>query len=329
MRRFGPGQPSRTSIVVAALRAFGAREPDPAVRNPDFLAEKIIGPAELALIEEHPISRALKDDYQRGRRIREIAGMSNLLLIRTQFIDERMKGAVENGVTQVVILGAGFDTRAYRFQDLLHDKRVFEVDYRSTQQLKKRRVEEVIGTIPAHLRFVEIDFKTDALREVLQTAGYDQVQKTFFIWEGVSMYLSEQAVRETLHTIASFSAPGSSLVMDFAGRAIIEMLDKLPSLAQHNYTTHWGEPWIFGLPDGREREFFRECGLHLMETLTFFGRDAAKRYLTRSDGTRLGSIRGGRPRNRPLYTSIRVLWMLFTRRSKWYALATLRVFALK
>jgi methyltransferase (TIGR00027 family) len=327
--RFGPGQPSRTSIVVAALRAFGAREPDPAVRNPDFLAEKIISPAELALIREHPICQALQEDYPKGRRSREVAGMSNLLLIRTRYIDEAMKRALENGATQLVTLGAGFDTRAYRFADLLHSKRVFEVDYRSTQQLKKRRVAESIGSIPAHVRFVEIDFKTDTLRETLQNARYDPAQKTFFIWEGVSMYLSEEAVRATLHTIASFSAPGSSLVMDFAGRAIIEMFEMLPHLAQHNYTTHWGEPWIFGLPDGHEREFFRECGLDVTEILTYFGRDAAKRYLTRSDGARIGSVRGARPRKRPLYTAMRVLWMFFTRRSKWYALATLRVLDLK
>src|SRR5919198_44744 len=112
---FGPGQPSRTSIVVAALRAFGAREPDPAVRNPDWLAERLIGPDDLQLIREHPISQALRDDYHKGRENREVAGMSNLMLVRTRFIDDRMKRALDEGATQVVILGAGFDTRAYRF----------------------------------------------------------------------------------------------------------------------------------------------------------------------------------------------------------------------
>src|SRR5712671_5876510 len=135
-----PGQPSRTSIVVATLRAFGAREPDPSVRNPDSLAERIISPAELQLISEHPISRALQEDYQKGRRNKEVAGMSNLMLIRTKFVDEHLQQALAAGATQLVILGAGFDTRAYRFADLLKDKRVFEVDYRSTQQLKKARL---------------------------------------------------------------------------------------------------------------------------------------------------------------------------------------------
>ena len=322
---FGPDQPSRTSIVVAALRAFGARDSDPSVRNPDSLAERLLTSDDLALIAQHPISAAVKDDYQKGRQNREVSGMSNLMLIRTRFVDEQLKRAVENGVTQVVILGAGFDTRAYRFAELLQGKRVFEVDYHSTQHLKKQRLKEAFGSIPDHVRFAEIDFKRDTLQDVLRKAGYVPTEKTFFIWEGVSMYLSDQAVRETLRTIAGFSAPGSSLVMDFAGRAMIDTLQKFPNLSQHNYTTHWGEPWVFGLPDGREREFFSECGLDLRETLTFFGREATKRYLTRADGARLGAVRGGPPRRRAVSTTIRLLWMFLTRRSKWYALAVLAV----
>jgi methyltransferase (TIGR00027 family) len=322
---FGPGQPSRTSIVVAALRAFGAREPDAAVRNPDWLAERLISPAELDRIPEHPISKALREDYKKGRLNQEVAGMSNLMLIRTRFIDEQMQRGLENGARQVVILGAGFDTRAYRFEELLKDKGVFEVDYRSTQEIKKQRLAASSIAVSPQVRFAEIDFKKHSLHQVLLNAGYQASEKTFFIWEGVSMYLSENAVRETLRSISSHSAAGSSLVMDFAGHAMIEMLQKLPELSQHNYTTHWGEPWTFGLPDGRESEFFRECGFEVREIMPVFGFEARKRYLTRSDGTRFGSVRGGVPRRRKLSTIARALWMFATRRSKWYAVASVNV----
>jgi methyltransferase (TIGR00027 family) len=321
--KFGPGQPSRTSIVVAALRAFGAREPDGSVRNPDWLAERLITSEDLELIAQHPISRALRDNYQKGRQNMEVAGMSNLMLVRTRFVDEQFQRAMEEGADQVVILGAGFDTRAYRFADVLRDKPVFEVDYRSTQELKKRRLASALETVPSFVHFTEIDFKVDSLKDVLARAGYRADKKTFFIWEGVSFYLSENAVRATLGTIASYSAPGSTLVMDFAGRAMIEMLEKLPELSQHNYTTNWGEPWIFGVPDGKEREFFAECGLAVREIFSLFSRDAVQRYLTRSDGTKLGSIRGGRPSRRAFTTALRAIWMFSTRRSKWYALAVL------
>src|SRR5215470_13009107 len=101
---FGPGQPSRTSIVVAALRAFGSREPDSSVRNPDSLAPRMLTPEELLLIREHPIAAALGQDYQEARKIREVAGMSNLLLVRTRYIDDRLQRAIAGGPAQVVIL---------------------------------------------------------------------------------------------------------------------------------------------------------------------------------------------------------------------------------
>src|SRR5262249_30716469 len=156
---FGPGQPSRTSIVVAALRAFGAREPDPAVRNPDSLAERLISSTELQLITEHPISQALHEDYAKARQSPETAGMSNLMLIRTRYIDDHLEAALVNGAAQVVILGAGFDTRVYRFAELLRGKKAFELDYRSTQEFKIRRLTEAAIPVPSHVRFAEIDFQ--------------------------------------------------------------------------------------------------------------------------------------------------------------------------
>jgi methyltransferase (TIGR00027 family) len=320
---FGPGQPSRTSITVAALRAFGAREPDPAVRNPDSLAERLLGPAQLALIKDHPVVAALEQDYQEARKNREVSGMANLLLIRTRFIDDHLQRAIQNGSSQVVILGAGFDTRAYRFADLLKNKIIIEVDYQSTQEIKRQRLKEASISIPQNVRFAQIDFQREKLPDVLRTAGYKPGERTFFIWEGVSMYLSENAVRETLRTIAQTSESESSLVMDFAESSMLDLLAKFPKLPQHKYTTAWGEPWIFGLPDLRESEFFKECGLELREVLSFFGRDAVKRYLTRADGTSLGPVRGGSPQS--LWMVPRLLWMFLTRRSKWYAVGHLTV----
>ena len=128
------GLPSRTSILTAAARAFGSREPDASVRNPDWVAERLVGQAELALIADHPISTALDRDFEDAIHDPDVFGLAWLMLVRTRFIDERMERAVRGGATQVVILGAGFDTRAHRFTDLLKDVAVIEVDYGSTQE---------------------------------------------------------------------------------------------------------------------------------------------------------------------------------------------------
>src|SRR6188474_3057889 len=115
------GLPSRTSILTAAARALGSREPDPSVRNPDWLADRLIGPAELKLIEEHPIGTALDRDIRDAMNDLDVFGFVWLMLVRTRFIDEMFDRAVRSGAKQVVILGAGFDTRAHRFSELLRD----------------------------------------------------------------------------------------------------------------------------------------------------------------------------------------------------------------
>src|SRR5690349_23379072 len=114
---------SRTSIYVAAGRAIGAREPDPTVRNPDDLAERLLGdPA--ALDVDHPAVRALSLSYDDAMELPEVVNIVRLMMIRTRFIDAALERAVAGGITQLVILGAGFDSHAYRFRTLLERVRV-------------------------------------------------------------------------------------------------------------------------------------------------------------------------------------------------------------
>src|SRR6266849_850886 len=109
------GLPSRTSILTAAARAFGSREPDVSVRNPDWVADRLIGAAELALIADHPISKSFDRNFQDAISDPDVFGFTWLMLLRTRFIDELMERAVRSGAKQLVILDAGFDTRAHRF----------------------------------------------------------------------------------------------------------------------------------------------------------------------------------------------------------------------
>ena len=284
---------SKTSLYVAAGRAVGAREPDEAVRNPDYLAERLLGPEERALVADQPVVQALDQDYADLRENREAVGSVAMMIIRTRYIEERLSASIRDGVRQVVILGAGFDTRAYRLTELLRGARIFEVDQPSTQEYKKRRIRETGIDIPANLTYVPIDFRHDRLSEVLAAAGYDSRQRTFFIWEGVTMYLPEITVEETLRWVAA-QAPGSSIVFDFVGAGVIRFMasisvDALPEAArkavERLQRLEAGEPWIFGIPDTGEVEFLGKCGLELRELLPIGGEESLKRYLTRSDGS--------------------------------------------
>jgi methyltransferase (TIGR00027 family) len=287
---------SRTSIYVAAGRAVGAREPDSSARNPDYLAEKLLGdPSKLDV--DHPAVRALSLRYDEAMKDIEVANTVRMMTIRTRFIDEALERAILDGATQVVILGAGFDSHAYRCQELLGSVRVFEVDRPATQAVKKQRVNEVLGGPPANLTYVAIDFQHEDLPHGLTRHGYDSAQRPFFILEGVTMYLPEEAVRSTLRFVAAHPA-GSAIVFDFVYRAMIDMIAQIdmanvPAVAkpfvERFLKLTRDEPWVFGLPVGGEREFLRDFGLELREAFTIGGEESLERYLTKADGTQLGA----------------------------------------
>lgn len=289
---------SRTAAYVAAGRALGAREPDAAARNPDYLAEKLLGDtARLDL--DHPAVRALSLTYDEAMRDLEVVGLVRLMTVRTRFIDEAFERAIAEGASQAVILGAGFDSHAYRYAELLQARRVrvFEVDRPATQAFKRARVDEVLGGPPANLTYVPIDFRQEDLREAMVRRGYDPSQRTFFILEGVTMYLPEADVLRTLRFIAAHP-PGSGVVFDFVARALVDMLARLdiatvPPIAKPFVERFLNlvrdEPWLFGFPSGGEREYLADLGLELREALTIGGEESVKRYLTRADGTQVGA----------------------------------------
>lgn len=282
------GLPSRTSILTAAARAFGSREPDVSVRNPDWVADRLIGPAELALIDEHPIGKALSRDFQEAIYDPDIFGFAWLMLVRTRFIDERMERAIRGGATQLVILGAGFDTRAHRFTELLKETLVIEIDYAATQEYKKRRVEAALAGAPDNVIYAPIDFARENLGEVLRRAGFQPGRKTYYICEGVSMYVPEEGMKQTLRSIASESAPGSAVLIEYLNRGGLEVLEKYPVGMVKNAIS-WGEPFVFGVPDGQDREFFLETGLELGETLKVGSPESIRRYAMRQDGSFYGA----------------------------------------
>jgi methyltransferase (TIGR00027 family) len=281
---------------VAAGRAIGAHEPDPTVRNPDDLAERLLGDAAVFGVD-HPTVRALGKPYDDAIADPEVVNTVRMMMIRTRFVDAALERAVAGGATQVVILGAGFDTHAYRCRELLKNVRVFEVDRPSTQALKRERVLAALGSAPPNLTYVSIDFQHDDLGDVLARHGHDPTQRTFFIMEGVTMYVPEEGVRRTLQFVGRHPA-GSSIVFDFVPKAMIDMIaaidmDKVPASARA-YVQRFldlikDEPWVFGIPLGAVGEFLGEFGLDAREVMAIGGPESVARYLTKADGTQVGA----------------------------------------
>jgi len=252
-----PGLPSKTAVYVAAARAVGSKDPDPQLRNPDYLAIKFLGPRERAVLPDLPMN-ALDLDFDRAMKQLGPHLPVAVMTYRTKRFDAALLDALQNGARQVVVLGAGFDSRAYRFQSQLGDVRVMEVDYGPTQAYKKRRLGEILEVIPPNVSFVPMDFTKDNLLDQLRKAGYSEQQNTFFLWEGVTYYLPESAVKDTLHFVRDHSASGSRIAFDYFGASN-------PSVnnPRHVYA-RWGEPVIFGFPNDSAHEYVQQEGLGVL-----------------------------------------------------------------
>jgi methyltransferase (TIGR00027 family) len=182
---------SRTAAYTCFSRACATREKDPLFRGPDTLAEVILPPVPRFMLEYAPLRKFLM-------RKMFPAGIYEYVCARTKLMDAAFLEALEARFVQIVLLGAGFDTRALRFSEHNHCTKIFELDAPTTQVprleiFRKRRL-----TIPPELIFASIYFDREDVFEVLTRAGYQDGQKTLFLWEGVSMYLSAQALDDTL-----------------------------------------------------------------------------------------------------------------------------------
>ena len=138
---------------------------------------------------------------------------ADMMALRTAAIDSAVRDAIAAGATQVVILGAGYDGRAWRMSEMTGVK-VFEVDHPATQRDKQARLAALPAAI-GDVAFVAVNFERDSIGAALQRAGHDAAAPTCWIWEGVVMYLTRDAMRATLADVAGRSAPGSTLIVNY------------------------------------------------------------------------------------------------------------------
>jgi methyltransferase (TIGR00027 family) len=194
------GEPSRTALGAAVHRAAHQRLERGSIFA-DPLAVRILG-----VEGEEFITRASADPSSSKLRL--------FIAVRTRFAEDALAAALSRGVGQIVVLGAGLDTFAYRGTVQEH-VRIFEVDHPATQKWKRKRLAEVAIPAPPALTFAPVDFEREALGSGLERAGFDPGQCTFFSWLGVVPYLTKPAVLATLRYIANLSA-GGEVAFDYA-----------------------------------------------------------------------------------------------------------------
>ena len=185
-------------------------------------------------------------------------GVNGFLAARDRYIDDVLQGFLKEGLQQLVILGAGYDSRAYRFD--LGKVKTFEVDHPVTQLDKLTKVQAVFGKVPDHVCYVAIDFNSQTLAERLLAFGYNPELKTLFIWQGVTMYLTAQAVDATLAFVVQQSGAGSAVVFDYIYRDVLEAAQQNEVNNMRRYRFMTGEGLTFGIPVGTISAFLMERG---------------------------------------------------------------------
>lgn len=234
------GRASKTAEQMALSRALESRKPAGERVCFDPFAERFLGAGYRALL----VARPLRDAVERAIE-RRFAGHHSYVVARTRHFDECLAAELARGPEQVVILGAGYDSRAHRFADRLGTARVFEVDHPATSAAKQAR----LRTAPVRLTYVPVDLNAQALDGALRAAGYRDGRRSAFLWEGVTPYLAPAAVDAVLRFIAG-SAPGSRVVFDYVLASFIDgtcpMHGARNELERMRRTR---EPLVFGIPE--------------------------------------------------------------------------------
>jgi methyltransferase (TIGR00027 family) len=250
---------SRTAFATAYMRAAHQLLDAPPRILEDPFAVVLIGEVAVQRIKD------TADHYQS----RERRGFRSHVVLRSRFAEDRLAAAVLRGITQYVILGAGFDTFALRQPEWAKSLKILEVDHPGTQAVKRSGLADAGLAMPQNAGFAHIDFEHESLRDGLLRYQISMEEPTFFSWLGVTMYLKEDAIDSVLRSVASFP-PESEIVLTYARPP-----GETPSpLAQR--AADVGEPWLSYFEPETIEAKLRDTGFPRVEFLS--SEDAQARY---------------------------------------------------
>jgi methyltransferase (TIGR00027 family) len=267
---------SKTAEVMALFRALETLRPPQERLFADPLAEHFLrwwGRA-LLIVARMPFARRLLE------RVVDLRwpGARTSAIARTRLIDDAVCMAMHDGVGQLVLLGAGFDTRPYRLTTVRR-ARILEVDQPATQKRKMQGIESGFGSSAANVVYVPVDFQTETVDSALRANGFDAETRSFVVWEGVTNYLSGGAVDVTLRSIARAVAPGSIMMFTYVHRGLLDGSVQFAGGAQIlERVRAAGEPWMCGFEPEELPSYLAARGWTLIDDVS------ADEYRTRYFG---------------------------------------------
>jgi len=281
-------KPSETAMFAALRRAIANKEYKNQKFGPDYLAEFFLPPHFRFFLRFKKIRENTKtklNDF--------LPGLNEYMIARTAYFDSLFVNALNNKTAQIVLLGAGYDSRAYRFANSNLGTSVFELGIAPTQDRKIECLRKARIDIPKHVTFVPIDFNRESLEDALEKVGFKSHQKTLFIWEGVSYYLNTESVNSTLEFVSKVSHHESLIAFDYTISIPEENIDEyygVKEFAQTMKEHHGNEELMFSIDEGKTGSFLEQRGLRMVDHLD--NHEIERLFLQDENGSLIDHITG-------------------------------------
>ena len=275
---------SQTAQMTCMSRASSTLEADSHYKSDDYIAPLLLPRFLRLLLRILPVRKLIT-------RVMAPKGIYEYVIARTKYLDAVFAQALAEQFDQILIFGAGFDTRALRFKNKTHNTSVFELDVPATQQAKIHQYQKRHLTVPSNLSFIAIDFDKESLPVKLEEAGFRKHQRSLFILEGLLMYLQPESVYATFQTIQDYAGRHSLIAFDYIYASVLRnegiyygesgLVKKL---------SRAGEQWHFGIEKGAIEPFLAKYDLKLVNQKDSL--ELEKAYFSDSDGAVIGKING-------------------------------------
>lgn len=275
---------SRTAQWTCMCRASSALEANSHYKSDDYIAPLLL-PGFLRLFFHFSLGRKLFTRVFAPKSIYEY------VIARTKHLDAVFTQALAERFDQILIFGAGFDTRALRFQDKKQTTRVFELDVSVTQQAKIHQYQRRHLSVPSDLVFIAIDFDKELLPVKLEEAGFRKHQRSLFILEGLLMYLQPESVNATFQTIQDFAGKHSLVTSDYIYASVLRNEGTCyGESGAAKRVSGAGEQWHFGIEKGEIEPFLAKYDFKLANQKDSL--ELEKAYFSDSEGTVIGKVNG-------------------------------------
>ena len=257
-------KPSETALFAALRRTIAYKEFHSKKFGPDDLAEYFLPPHFRFFLKFKSVRTNTKNKLNGF-----LPGLNEYMIARTVYFDRLFASAFIEKTPQIVLLGAGYDSRTYRFAKFNQGTRIFELDIAPTQARKMKCLSKAHIEVSENVIFVPINFNQEAIKTALEKAGFDGGKKTLFVWEGVSYYLTEESVDSTLEFVSK-THHENVIAFDYTVPISEENIDAhygVREFAQTMKEQHADEALLFSIRDDEIEAFLKQRGLRMVEHL--------------------------------------------------------------